>query len=94
MADPNQSENEIARVLSPPATLMQSAGALFAIEPDLELPVVRPGPRKETARIGMMPRPAASKAEPASDAIPRVLCWALLGGAIAILLIEIWNYVS
>jgi hypothetical protein len=28
------------------------------------------------------------------DAIPRSLCWTLLGASVAILLIQIWNYLS
>jgi hypothetical protein len=99
MADPNKPENEVARLLSPPATLMQSASLLFAPEPDLDLPTIAAGPKKETARIGVTPRPAmatpaVTAAEPSTGTLPTVLCWILLGASAAILLIEIWNYVS
>ncbi|MEY2507742.1 MAG: hypothetical protein QOH01_2071 [Verrucomicrobiota bacterium] len=81
------------------------------------------GPKKETARISVLPRPAPAPApainmtktqpllvHPAGnaaaapviitskplarvDAIPRSLCWALLGISTVIFLIQIWNYV-
>jgi hypothetical protein len=99
MAESNQPENEVARLLPPPASLMQSASLLFAPEPDLDLPATSSGPKKETARIGVTPRPAvpttaARMADPDAGRLPKVLCWILLGGSAAILLIEIWNYVS
>jgi hypothetical protein len=84
-----------------------------------------PGPKKETARIAVLPDPlprpsssaqmkktqplrtmpevapqaaplniASSKAATGVDAIPRPLCWALLGVAAIILLIQIWTYLS
>ena len=85
------------------------------------------GPRKETARISLLPDPAVRPApvvemkktqplitmpEPATqtapiainmapttvetfiDEIPMALSWALLAASIAILTIQIWNYVS
>jgi hypothetical protein len=62
------------------------------------------GPKKETARISVSPRPApaAAPAAPVTitskplarvDAIPRSLCWALVGISSVIFLIQIWNYV-
>ena len=80
-------------------------------------------PKKETARISILPKPAATPAPainmtktqpllvhppaavPAApviitskplapfDAIPRPLCWAVLGISALIFLIQIWNYV-
>jgi hypothetical protein len=32
--------------------------------------------------------------QPLIDTIPKPICWVLLGSSIAILLIEIWNYIS
>ena len=91
--------------------------------PATEAPSVHRGPKKETARISILPRPAAtpapainmtktqpllvqpSTAAPAApviitskplaplDAIPRPLCWAVLGISALIFLIQIWNYV-
>ena len=88
-----------------------------------EAPSIHRGPKKETARISVLPRPAAtpapavnmtktqpllvhpSAAIPAApviitskplaplDAIPRSLCWAVLGISALIFLIQIWNYV-
>jgi hypothetical protein len=45
------------------------------------------GPKKETARVGLL-APAAP-----SDSIPRPLAWAVFGIAVVIFLIQIWNYV-
>jgi hypothetical protein len=89
-----------------------------------ESPSLHRGPKKETARISILPRPAATPAPsinmtktqpllvhpPASvqaaapviitskplaplDAIPRPLCWTVLGISALIFLIQIWNYV-
>jgi hypothetical protein len=86
------------------------------------------GPRKETARIALLPDPPprprssvemkktqpliatpepvapsapvlvnvapATTAEPFLNDIPMSFCWALLATSAAILLIQIWNYVS
>ena len=83
-------------------------------------------PKKETARITVLPDPPAKPAvemkktqpliaipsaerpatriivtsppqpEPAAkiDTIPMPLCWALLGASAAILILQIWNYLS
>jgi hypothetical protein len=62
---------------------------------------IHPGPKKETARISILPRPAPAPA-PSIDtgkpvdpfaAIPRSFCWTLFGIAMLIFLIQIWNYV-
>ena len=67
---------------------------------------VNRGPKPETARINILPRPVQSGATtpiaPAVitsapvipvETIPRPLCWALAGISAAIFLIQIWNYV-
>ena len=86
-------------------------------------PTTYRGPKKETARISVLPRPTPTAAPainmtktqpllvhpPAGvqtapviitskplapvDAIPRPLCWTLLGISTVIFLIQIWNYV-
>ncbi|HSV62957.1 MAG TPA: hypothetical protein VLH83_06395 [Chthoniobacterales bacterium] len=92
--------------------------------PPTEIPSVHRGPKKETARISILPKPAATTAPainmtktqpllvrpPATgvqaapviitskplaplDAIPRPLCWTVLGISALIFLIQIWNYV-
>ena len=67
---------------------------------------VQPSPKKETARIPILPRPspspavvqpapglgATSKALGAFDSIPRWFCWGLLGLSALIFLTQIWNY--
>ena len=58
---------------------------------------------KKTQPLISMPAPAApvtpvtvapKEAAPKIDAISMPLCWALLGTSAAILLIQIWNYLS
>jgi hypothetical protein len=58
---------------------------------------VQPTPKKETARITILSKPArvsvaASNAIDAFDSIPRSFCWGLLGISALIFLIQIWNY--
>jgi hypothetical protein len=64
--------------------------------------------RSETDRIpvftdfakipAVLPSPAlnrkAAGTQRVIDTIPKPICWVLLGSSIAILLIEIWNYIS
>jgi hypothetical protein len=58
------------------------------------------GPRKETARIGILPDPTPpipARAplpveQPTASDIPMAFCWALLGLSAVILLIQIWAY--
>jgi hypothetical protein len=57
------------------------------------------GPKKETARIAILPSATAAPilvgAGPAAglDSIPTSYCWAVFGLAALIFLIQIWNYV-
>jgi hypothetical protein len=64
------------------------------------------GPKPETARINLIPRPAqpgattpvapvvtTSRPIAPVETIPRPLCWATAGISAAIFLIQIWNYV-
>lgn len=67
---------------------------------------VQPGPKKETARITILPRASAPPAivQPAPDlvatsnsieafdSLPGWFCWGLLGLSALIFLIQIWNY--
>ena len=91
-------------------------------------PITTPSPKKETARITVLPDPQPKPAvqmkktqplidlpameapastvtltpEPAPkpqpqlriDQIPMPLCWTLLGASAAILILQIWNYLS
>jgi hypothetical protein len=58
-----------------------------------------PGPKQETARVIILPRPSpapalvAARLDQAVDSIPRSYCVAVLGLAALIFLIQIWNYV-
>jgi hypothetical protein len=89
-------------------------------------PMTTPGPKKETARITVLPDPQpkpavqmkktqplidlpametpattvtltpepAPKAQPRIHQIPMPLCWTLLAVSAAILILQIWNYLS
>jgi hypothetical protein len=50
--------------------------------------LVHPPPGVQTAPVIITSKPLAPV-----DAIPRPLCWALLGISTVIFLIQIWNYV-
>ena len=109
----------------PPSSGASQTAAMRAPEPVAAPPSpLSPGPKKETARITVLPDPPKSsgsvqmkKTQPlismpetrapvtpvtvapvASqtklDAIPMSLCWALVGVSAAILLIQIWTYLS
>jgi len=62
-------------------------------------------PETETSRLGVLPTPAGAPARfPAIlkrsvanrgiDAVPKPLCWVLVGISAGVLLVEIWNYIS
>jgi hypothetical protein len=88
-------------ILSEPATSLLAAAASedFADGSD------RPGPRKETARLKLLPELSAAATVPSAsilaatsggldafDSLPRWFCWSLLGLSALIFLIQIWNY--
>jgi len=57
------------------------------------------GPKKETARIALMPEPPARPApavqmKKTQPLIPMPTCWTLLGVSAVILIIQIWTYFS
>jgi hypothetical protein len=69
-------------------------------------PAVNCGPKQETARVNLVPRPGQSGAATLippgiitsgpvapDETVPRALCWALAGISALIFLIQIWNYV-
>ena len=59
----------------------------------------------ETSRVSVLPTQAKASARipaivrntvenrPAIDAVPKPLCWALVGVSAGVLLVEIWNYI-
>ena len=57
-----------------------------------------PGPKKDTARIAILPRatstPVAAAARPvaALDSLPKPYYWAIFGLAALIFIIQIWNF--
>lgn len=56
--------------------------------------VTMPEPRTQAAEIAVHPAPVATEESSFIDEIPMALCWALLAASVAILTIQIWNYVS
>ena len=58
-----------------------------------------PGPKKDTARVIILPSPApppgtvAAQPSATLDSIPKSYFWAIFGLAALIFLIQIWNYV-
>ena len=92
---PSEAQTNLLPRIDAPATSGNLAGVS-----------VQPGPKKETARVGVLPRPlpppanvqpapgmvATFNAIDAFDSIPRWFCWGLLGISAFIFLIQIWNY--
>jgi hypothetical protein len=105
---PNIAPTPVADATMETPTLMPDASALLQPmpkppgTPDMPASINR-GPRNETARISILPRPVGGAQAPPVvitsspvapvEAIPRPLCWLLLGISTAIFLIQIWNYV-
>ena len=103
-------ESPIAPSLSPRPAFLPVLHPLpkpAAVPPeDLGDISIQPSPKKETARITILPRPspspaiapsapgitATSKTVDAFDSIPRWFCWGLLGLSALIFLTQIWNY--
>jgi hypothetical protein len=109
---------------SAPRSSFAPSAPFAAGMPAMETELVSSGPKKETARMTILPDPpkvsgsvqmkktqplinmpaatapvtpvnvAPKEAAPKVDAISMPLCWALLGTSAAILLIQIWNYLS
>ena len=91
----------------PPLSLSEPAASLLAVaaSEDFADGSGRPGPRKETARLNLLPELSAAATLPSApimaatsngleafDSIPRWFCWSLLGISALIFLIQIWNY--
>jgi hypothetical protein len=52
-----------------------------------------PGPKKDTARIAILPRATpAARPVAAVDSIPKPYVWTIFGLAALIFLIQIWNF--
>jgi hypothetical protein len=107
MSDSPESKKETVRPLPPlrpPASPMKAA---LNLSPDPASSFYS-GPKNETARLTRLsnpPKPSASaqmeKTQPLvstrevrSSVVSISLCWLLFGASAAILLIQIWNYIS
>jgi len=106
----------------PPSAPIAPVSPARAAAAAIPAPMTTPAPKKETARIAVLPdsrtKPAvemkktqplidlpsvempatrvivAPEPRPRIDAIPMPLCWALLAASAAILILQIWNYLS
>lgn len=115
---PSRPPTNLSASPAEPPSPVRSAGAA------MPAPMTTHSPKKETARITVLPDPPTKPAvemkktqpliglpavktptttiavtptpQPASqiDEIPMPLCWALLAASGAILILQIWNYVS
>jgi len=108
-ADASAANQDIARIVlpsRPPVTSVRRLPPTIGPFPPakdesaMAAPSANPGPKNETARISVLPRPAlvapaviTSRPVAPVDAIPRSLAWGMLGVSAVIFLIQIWNYV-
>jgi hypothetical protein len=107
MPDSPESNKETVRPLPPLRPPVSPMKAELNLSPDPASSFYS-GPKNETARITRLsnpPKPSASaqmeKTQPLisqrevrTSIVPIPLCWALLGASAAILIIQIWNYIS
>jgi hypothetical protein len=108
-ADASAANQDTARIVlpsRPPVTSVRRLPPTIRPFPPAEdesamaAPSATPGPKQETARISVLPRPAlvapaviTSRPVARVDDTPRPLAWGLLGISAVIFLIQIWNYV-
>lgn len=102
MADSNEPKKETVRITLPTGVIPNPAEATAArcdtvrivsasVQMKKTQPLISmPAPRAPVTPVTVAPKEAAPKL----DAISMPLCWALLGTSAAILLIQIWNYLS
>jgi hypothetical protein len=107
MPDSPESNKETVRPLPPLRPPVSPMKAELNLSPDPASSFYS-GPRNETARITGLshpPKPSASaqmektqplisRREVRTSIVPIPLCWVLLVASSAILLIQIWNYIS
>lgn len=78
-------KKETARITVLPDPLVKSAVQMKKTQPLTGLPPIE----KPAASVTVTPQPRVR-----ADEMPMLLCWALFGASVVILILQIWNYVS
>src|SRR5947209_13668093 len=87
---PHTPKKETARITVLPDPPNKPAVEMKKTQPLIDLP---PSATPVT-RVTVAPAPAQPAAKSPLDEIPMPLCWALFAGSAAILILQIWNYLS
>jgi hypothetical protein len=85
-------KKETARITVLPNPQPKPAVQMKKTQPLIDLPAMETP--ATTVNLAPAPEPAPKPPQPRVDQIPKPLCWALLGVSAAILILQIWNYVS
>ena len=87
-------KKETARITVLPDPPVKRAVEMKKTQPLIDLPAAEAPISKVT--IASPPRPPASQPQPQMqiDDIPMPLCWGLLAVSAAVLILQIWNYLS
>ena len=88
-------KKETARITVLPDPPPKPAVQMKKTQPLIDLPAME----KPATAVNLAPAPEPApqpqpKPQPRVDQIPMPLCWTLLGVSAAILIIQIWNYLS
>jgi hypothetical protein len=86
-------KKEMARMTVLPNPQPKPAVQMKKTQPLIDLPAMDAPATKVTLTPAPEP-PPKSKPQPRIDQIPMPLCWTLLAASAAILILQIWNYLS
>ncbi len=87
MTDSSEPKKETARITVPPAPMAKPAGQMEETQPLIDLAAIeKPG----TALMGI----PESTRHGRIDRVPMPLCWTLIAISAAVLILQIWTYLS
>jgi len=89
MPTPAAPKKETARITVLPDPSAKPAVQMKKTQPLIDLPAIE----KPVAPVTVAPE-SQPESKSRIDQIPMPLCWALFGGSVAILILQIWNYFS
>lgn len=91
-------KKETARITVLPDPPVKPAVEMKKTQPLIDLPKIEPPVTRVTVASTPAPAPRPVAPQPATqmriDDLPMPLCWGLLATSVAILILQIWNYLS